>query len=65
MDAQELKEICLKHVKWVNGEDGAERANLSGANLLGANLSRACLSGANLSGAKNAEQEQKITTYKE
>ena len=51
MDAQELKEICLKHVKWVNGEDGAERANLSGADLSGADLYHANLLGASLSGA--------------
>jgi len=62
----ELKEICLKHIKWINDEDGGERAdlfgvdlsradlsgaNLSGANLFGVDLSRANLSVANLSGA--------------
>jgi hypothetical protein len=66
----------LKHIKWVNDEDGGKRAdlfranlsgaNLSGANLSGANLSGASLSGANLygaslSGAKNAEQVQAQT----
>ena len=61
MDKQELKAILGKHLKWLRGEDGGERANLSGANLSGAdlfgadlsgaNLSRANLSGANLSGA--------------
>ena len=51
MDKQELKAILGKHLKWLRGEDGGERANLSGANLSGANLSRANLSGANLSRA--------------
>ena len=47
----DLKEILEKHKKWLRGDDGGERANLSGANLYGANLSWADLSGANLSGA--------------
>jgi len=61
MDKQELKNILDKHLKWLRGENGGKRANLSGANLSGAdlfgadlsgaNLSRANLSGANLSGA--------------
>ena len=56
MDKQELKAILGKHLKWLRGEDGGERANLFGANLSradlsGANLSRANLSGANLFGA--------------
>ena len=42
MDKQELKAILGKHLKWLRGEDGGERAN-----LFGANLSRADLSGAN------------------
>ncbi len=48
MDKQELKAILGKHLKWLRGEDGGERANLFGADLSGANLSRADLSGANL-----------------
>ena len=51
MDKQELKNILDKHLKWIRGENGGKRADLSGANLFGANLSRANLSGANLSGA--------------
>ena len=56
MDKQELKAILGKHLKWLRGEDGGERANLPGANLFeanlsGANLSEANLFGANLSGA--------------
>ena len=46
-----LNEILEKHLKWLNDENGGERADLSGANLYGANLYRADLSGANLSGA--------------
>ena len=49
MDAKKLKDILDKHLKWLRGEDGGERANLSRANLLGANLFGANLSGANLS----------------
>jgi uncharacterized protein YjbI with pentapeptide repeats len=61
MDKQELKNILDKHLKWLRGEYGGKRAdlsradlsgaNLSGANLSGANLFRADLSRANLSGA--------------
>ena len=56
MDKQELKAILGKHLKWLRGEDGGERANLSGAYLSGAYLFEAYLSGAylfeaNLSGA--------------
>ena len=56
MTQSELNEILEKHRKWLNDEEGGERAdlsgaNLSGANLSGANLSWADLSGANLSGA--------------
>ena len=46
-----LNEILEKHLKWLNDENGGERANLSGANLYRANLYRADLSGADLSGA--------------
>ena len=51
MDAAKLKDILDKHLKWMRGEDGGERANLSGANLPRANLSGANLYGANLYGA--------------
>lgn len=33
MNTEELKEILEKHRKWINSEDGGERANLSGADL--------------------------------
>ena len=56
MKQEELQEILEAHGKWMNGEYGGARANLSGANLRranlsGANLRRANLSGANLIGA--------------
>ena len=56
-----LKEVLEAHLKWLRGESGGKRANLSrsdlsgaylyGANLSGANLSRSDLSGAYLYGA--------------
>ena len=48
MDANKLKEILDKHLKWLRNEEGGSRADLSGANLSGANLSGANLSGANI-----------------
>ena len=44
-----IKDILEKHKKWLNAEDGGERANLSGADLSGADLSYANLRDANLS----------------
>ena len=46
-----LKEVLEKHLKWLCGESGGKRADLSGADLSRADLSRANLSRANLSGA--------------
>lgn len=40
----ELKEILKKHKKWLNDEEGGERANLSYADLSGADLRNADLS---------------------
>lgn len=37
----DLKEILEKHKKWLRGDDGGERADLSRADLYGANLSGA------------------------
>ena len=51
MDEQELKNILDKHFKWLRGENGGKRANLSRADLSRANLSGANLSRANLSRA--------------
>ena len=47
----ELKEILRKHLVWLNGKYGGERANLRDANLCGANLRGANLCDANLRGA--------------
>ena len=44
----ELNEILAKHKKWLNGEEGGERANLSSADLSSANLRSANLSFADL-----------------
>ena len=46
-----LNEILEKHLKWLNDENGGERADLSGADLRGADLSGADLRGADLRGA--------------
>ena len=51
MTQEELNVVLEKHKKWLNDEDGGERANLSDADLRGANLSDADLRGADLSGA--------------
>ena len=45
----ELNEILAKHKKWLNGEEGGERANLSYADLRSADLRSADLSYADLS----------------
>ena len=49
MSKEELQEILEKHQKWLNDEEGGERADLSRANLSRANLSGADLSCADLS----------------
>lgn len=56
MTQEELNMILDKHRKWLNNEEGGERANLfgdnlRGANLRGANLNRADLGEANLNRA--------------
>ena len=48
MNIDKLKEILKSHLKWLRGESGGNRANLSRANLSGADLSRANLRDANL-----------------
>ena len=48
MTQEELKMILDKHRKWLNDEEGGERANLYRANLYRANLCGANLCGANL-----------------
>ena len=51
MTQEELAKILELHKKWLNDEEGGERANLSGANLSCADLICANLSDADLSGA--------------
>ena len=51
MTQEELNMILDKHRKWLNDEEGGERANLYRANLCGANLCGANLGGATLFGA--------------
>lgn len=47
----ELRDVLREHKRWLNGEDGAKRANLSGADLRYAYLCGADLRYANLYGA--------------
>ncbi len=51
MDKEKIIKCLEKHLRWVNDEEGGEKANLSWANLSGANLRGANLIRANLSGA--------------
>ena len=43
MRTNELERILELHAKWLNGEEGGERADLSGADLSGADLREADL----------------------
>ena len=51
MKANELKKILELHAKWLNGEEGGKRADLSDADLSDADLSGADLRRADLSDA--------------
>jgi hypothetical protein len=48
MTSEEIKKVLDSHQKWINEEDGGERANLRWADLRCANLSGAKLSRADL-----------------
>ena len=48
MTSEEIKKVLDLHKKWLNNEQGGERANLSEADLRGANLSEADLRKADL-----------------
>ena len=48
MNSEEIKKVLELHKKWLNNEQGGERANLSEADLRGANLSEADLRRADL-----------------
>ena len=70
IDKDELKTILKKHMMWLNGENGGERAALSGSdlsgsdlrgsNLSGSDLSGSDLSGADLSGVQHIESAQNL-----
>ena len=51
MTSAEIKQVLDSHQKWINGEDGGEKADLREADLSGADLREANLSGADLSRA--------------
>ena len=57
MKNEDLRVILEKHRRWLNDEEGGERANLRGANLYGADLYGAKLRGADLRGA-NVDEEK-------
>jgi hypothetical protein len=48
---QDIPEILASHAKWLKGEEGGKRADLTGADLNGADLFWADLTGADLTGA--------------
>ena len=50
MTSEEIKKVLDSHQKWINEEDGGERADLREADLSRADLSKANLRGADLSG---------------
>jgi hypothetical protein len=49
--SEQVKTVIENHGKWIRGEGGGRKADLSDADISGADLSGANLSGANLSGA--------------
>ena len=51
MNSEELKAAIEKHTKWLNNEEGGERANLRWADLRWADLEGVDLFGADLGGA--------------
>ena len=57
MTSEEIKDVLDLHKKWLNNEQGGERADLRGADLSGADLREADLSGANLRGADLREAD--------
>ena len=48
MSSEEIKDVLDSHQKWINGEDGGKRADLSWTDLREANLSEANLCKADL-----------------
>lgn len=51
MNQEQLKETLQKHILWLNGKDGGEKADLHGADLRWADLHWVCLASADLRGA--------------
>ena len=60
MTKSELDEILEKHKKWLNDEEGGEKANLNGADLSGMDLIGVNLRGANLAEANLNEASLRI-----
>lgn len=60
IDKDELKTILKKHMMWLNGEDGGERANMRGANMRGADMRGADMSGANLRWVQHIKSAQNL-----
>ena len=54
-EKMDITEALQRHKKWLDGAEGGERANLTGANLTGANLARANLTEAYLNGSNLTE----------
>ena len=55
MSSEEIKDVLDSHQKWINGEDGGKRADLSWTDLREANLSEANLCKADLHRANLSE----------
>ena len=55
MSSEEIKDVLDSHQKWINGEDGGKRADLSWTDLREANLSEANLCKADLRRANLSE----------
>ena len=63
MKANELKKILELHAKWINGEEGGKRADLSHADLSHADLREADLSHADLSHADLRDADLRETDF--
>ena len=57
MTSEEIKDVLASHQKWINGEDGGERADLREADLRRADLRWANLREADLSEADLSEAD--------
>ena len=63
MKANELKKILELHAKWINGEEGGKRADLSHADLSDADLRGADLSHADLREADLSHADLRETDF--